>query len=98
MTAVENRMVIGEYYGDDARAYILDISQPRHYAEYVYENCLEDQMFAAWLGAKLTDAAAEDLWEHLDDSFVDGLCQRWVEAHCLDGFLKWRYGYYGSIR
>ena len=83
-------MVIGEYYADDARAYILDSTQPRHYAEYVYDNGLESLVLGTWLGAILTDASAYDLWEHLDDDFVGGLCQGWVEDHRLDDFVDWR--------
>lgn len=88
MQAVENRMVRGDYYEDDAREYILDTAKPADYAGYVYDNNLEGAVFGKWLGVILTPGAAADLWEHLDEDFVDSLCQSWVEKNSLDGFVE----------
>lgn len=83
MQAVENRMVLGEYYEDDPREYILDTAKPADYAGYVYDS--DERMKAV-----LSRIDINDLWEHLDTDFVDTLCQRWVEKNNLDDFVDWK--------
>lgn len=85
INAVENRMVIGEYYEDD-----MEEITPEQCTQYVYDNDLEREVLGAWLGVILTGGAAETLMDHLDGDFLDGLCMQWVEKHCMDDFIEWR--------
>ena len=85
INAVENRMVIGEYYEDD-----MEEITPEHFTQYVYDNDLEREVLGAWLGVILTGGAAADLWEHLDPDFVEHLCQKWVEKSKLDDFVEYK--------
>lgn len=89
---LENRMAVGEYYDDEcpSRERLLDSSEDETYDEYVCVSGLYAAVFADHYDMVISESAAEDLAEDMQDSRRVPMCVAWVRKHDLEGFINWR--------
>lgn len=88
MQAVENRMVQGEYFPEPTifdRAAEMDNSQK--YVDFIASRDDENTVLSHWLGVILSPAAANDLWDSLEDYKREDICKRYVTKNLMNEFV-----------
>ena len=87
MQAVENRMVIGEYFPDmTAFDRAAEMANGQNYIDFIVSRGDETTVLSHWLGVILPPAAANDLWDSLDDYKREDICKRYVTKNLMEEF------------
>lgn len=88
--ALENPMVIGEYYDDiTAKELAALTATDDDYIDFVLAQGDEETVLSHWLGVILSPAAACDLWDGLAEDKLANICRRYVDKHCAQAFEDW---------
>lgn len=88
MQAVENRMVIGEYFPEPTifdRE--LDMANNQNYVDFIVSRGDEDTVLSHWLGVILPPAAANVLWDSLEGYKREDICKRYVNKNLMNEFV-----------
>ena len=87
MQAVENRMVIGEYFPDmTAFDRAAEMANGQNYVDFIVSRGDENTVLSHWLGVILPPAAANDLWDSLEDYKREDICKRYVTKNLMEEF------------
>lgn len=98
MQAIDNRMVIGEYYEDEAdRDYIIATAEIWDYEMYVFMHDACNDALRAYYGP-LDAVQASHIWDDLREERRAEVCKAWVEKKRLDDFVEWmKERCYGAV-
>lgn len=81
---LENRMVIGEYFPEPTA---VETANGQNYVDFIVSRGDEDTVLSHWLGVILPPAAANDLWDSLEDYKREDICKRYVTKNLMNEFV-----------
>lgn len=90
INAVENHMVLGEYFPEPTifdRA--AEMANGQNYVDFIVSRGDENTVLAYWLGVILPPASANDLWDSLEDYKREEICKRYTVKNLIDEFVRY---------
>lgn len=88
INAVENRMVMGEYFPElTAFDRAAEMANGQNYVDFIAARGDEDTVLSHWLGVILPKASANDLWDSLEDYKREDICKRYVTKNLMNEFV-----------
>ena len=84
---LENPMVRGEYFPDPTIFdRVIEMANGQNYVDFIVSRGDEDTVLSHWLGVILPPAAANDLWDSLEDYKREDICKRYVTKNLMEEF------------
>ena len=87
---LENAMVMGDFGYDSDYEYYMEYMTGEDAVWYAWDKDLMQEIMEDWLGIKLTEYAAMDIWDNLQEDKLERLCVRYVKDNSAEGYVDWK--------
>lgn len=87
---LENPMILGGYDYDSDYEYYMEHMTGEDAVWYAWDKDLMQDIMEDWLGIKLTEYAAMDIWDNLQEDKLERLCAKYVKDKSADGYVEWK--------
>lgn len=87
---LENAMVMGDFGYDSDYEYYMEHMTGEDAVWYAWDKDLMQEIMEDWLGIKLTEYAALDIWDNMQEDKLEKLCAKYVKDKSADGYVDWK--------